>query len=332
MKTIKNTVSKQQQGFSLIEMMLAMLIGIMIMGGIMSVYSNTRDLQRTSEDQINLVTDARFALETIGYDLRHAGVFGGTNVTDLIACRQGDASCPSALPAATGDCESEWYIDISQSIFGGNNTVPTGYGCILNHEPNTDVLVVRYADSNEVDTANLVPGTAYVRSNYLAGQLFLGTAQPVIPDDEGTLTANHQLYSRAYYISDFTNTPGDGQPALRRVDLINGPQVQDQLILPGATNLQVQYGEDLDSDGSIDEFVNADAVTDFNKVYAVRLWVMIKSERKEQGLDTNSGDINIAGTTVSRPNDGYRRLLVSSVIKMRNMVKVDELAAAGSTK
>jgi len=332
MMNIRNTMNKQQQGFSLIEMMLAMLIGIIIMGGIMSVYSNTRDLQRSSEDQINLVTDARFALETIGYDLRHTGVFGGTNVTDLITCRKGDTSCPSALPAATGDCASQWYIDISQSIFGGNDVVPPGYSCISNHEPNTDVLVVRYADSNEVDTADLVSGTAYVRSNYLAGQLFVGTAQPVIPDDAGTLTANHQLYSRAYYISNYTNTPGDGQPALRRVDLINGPQVQDQLILPGATNLQVQYGEDLNSDGSVDAFVNADAVTDFSKVYAVRLWVMIKTEREEHGLDTGDADIDIAGTTVLRPDDGFRRLLVSSVIKMRNMVKVDELAAAGSTK
>ncbi len=325
-----NKMNKLQQGFSLIEMMLAMLIGIIIMGGILTVYGNTRDLQRSSEDQVNLVTDARFAMETIGYDLRHAGVFGGTNVTDLITCRTGDASCPSALPAATGDCQAMWYTDISQPIFGSNNTVPPGYTCIADYEPNTDVLVVRYADSNPVETASLVSGTTYVRSNYQGGWVFVGTAQPVIPDDSGNLTANHQLYSRAYYISNFTNTPGDGQPALRRVDLINGPQIQDQLILPGATNLQIQYGEDLDGNGSIDEFNNADAVTDFSKVYAVRLWVLIKTEREEQGLDT-AKTYTIAGTTVNTPNDGHRRLLVSSVIKMRNMVKVDELAAAGST-
>ena len=324
------TMNQPQQGFSLVEMMLAMLIGIIIMGGILSVYTNTRDQQRSSEDQVNLVTDARFALETIGYDLRHAGVFGGTNLTDLISCRKGDASCPAALPAATGDCSAEWYVDIAQPVFGGENVVPPGYTCITNHEASTDVLVVRYADSNPVDTASLVSGTTYVRSNYLAGQLFVGTAQPVIPDDGGSLTANHQLYSRAYYISNYTNTPGDGLSALRRVDLINGPQIQDQLILPGATNLQIQYGEDLDDDGSIDEFVNADAVSDFAKVYAVRLWVLIKSEHEEKGLNT-ARTYTIAGNTVNTPNDGFRRLLVSSVIKMRNMVKVDELAAAGSS-
>ena len=188
--------------------------------------------------------------------------------------------------------------------------------------------MVRYADSNPVETADLVSGTAYVRSNYLAGQLFTGTAEPVIPG-RPELTTNHQLYSRAYYISDYSITPGDGLPSLRRVELMNGPQVQDQLILPGATNLQVQYGEDMDEDGAIDKFVNADAVTDFAKVYAVRLWVLIKTERDEEGLDTGR-TYTIAGTSITTPNDGYRRLLISSVVKMRNMVKVDELAAAGS--
>ncbi len=329
MMTIQNNTIKQQSGFSLVEMMLAMLIGIIIMGGILSVYTNTRDLQRSSEDQVNLVTDARFALETIGYDLRHAGVFGGTNVPTLVECRMGDAGCTAAMPLATGDCFNEWYIDIERPVFGGEGVVPGGYTCVLNHQANTDVLVVRYADSNPVLTADLVSGTAYVRSNYLSGQLFMGTAQPVIPDDDGSMTANHRLYSRAYYISNFTNTPGDGLTSLRRVDLINGPQVQDQLILPGATNLQVQYGEDLDDDGSIDSFVNADAVTDFTKVYAVRLWVLIKTEREEKELNT-ARTYTVAGNSISVPNDGYRRLLISSVIKMRNMIKVDEQAAAGS--
>jgi type IV pilus assembly protein PilW len=317
-----------QGGFSLVEMMIAMLIGIIILGGIMTMYTNTRDAQRSSEDQIGLVSDARFALETIGYDLRHTGVFGGNNLPTTIECRNG-GPCPTALPAVTGDCSAGWAVDIESSIFGGNNVVPPGYTCILNAQPNTDVLVVRYADSNPVVTTSLVNGTIYVRSNYQAGQVFAGTAQPVIPDDTGALTNNHQLYSRAYYIGDFTNTPGDGIPSLRRVDLVNGPAVQDQLILPNVENFQVQYGEDLDSNGTVDQFVNADAVTDFSKVYAARLWVLVRTDRTEKDLNT-SANYTIAGQNIAIPDDDYRRLLVSSVIKMRNMVRVDELDAAGS--
>lgn len=35
-----------QRGFSLVEMMIAMMIGIIILGGIMTMYTNTRDAQR----------------------------------------------------------------------------------------------------------------------------------------------------------------------------------------------------------------------------------------------------------------------------------------------
>lgn len=118
-----------QRGFSLVEMMVAMLIGIIILGGIMTMYTNTRDAQRSSEDQIGLVSDARFALETIGYDLRHAGVFGGTNLPTTIECRTG-GPCPAALPAVTGDCSAGWAVDLESPIFGGNNVVPPGYTCI----------------------------------------------------------------------------------------------------------------------------------------------------------------------------------------------------------
>ena len=119
MMTIQRNTIRQQRGFSLVEMLLAMLIGIIIMGGILSVYTNTRDQQRSSEDQVNLVTDARFALETMGYDVRHAGVYGGTNEPGLVYCRLGDPSCPAAMPAAAGDCYNQWYINIQEPIFGG---------------------------------------------------------------------------------------------------------------------------------------------------------------------------------------------------------------------
>ncbi len=126
MMNIKNTKGIQQRGFSLVEMMLAMLIGIIIMGGILSVYTNTRDLQRSSEDQVNLVTDARFVLETIGYDIRHAGVLGGnTNEAGLIDCSMGDTSCPAAMPLAVGDCRAVRYITTQRPVFGGETSAPS---------------------------------------------------------------------------------------------------------------------------------------------------------------------------------------------------------------
>ena len=99
---------KRSSGFSLIELMLAMLIGLIIMGGVMQLYVTTRDTQRGSEDQLALLGDARFAIESIAYDLRHAGVWGRHNNSQLIACHSNPASlsCPGGaeMPLATADC------------------------------------------------------------------------------------------------------------------------------------------------------------------------------------------------------------------------------------
>jgi len=328
MMTINNNIFKQQQGFSLVEMMLAMLIGIIILGGILSVYNNTRDVQRVSEEQIHLVSDARFAIETIAYDLRHAGVFGGTNLPTTIKCYKGDPTCATPLVTSASDCQTRWYIDITVPIFASEATNPYSTCPITSHLANTDVMVVRFADSNPIAAVNLTAGTAYVRSNYQAGALFIGTTPPVIPDDTNALTSNHLLVSRAYYVSDFTDTAGDGLPSLRRVDLVAGPAIQDQLILPGVENMQIQFGVDTDKDLSVDQYVNADKVTDWTKVYSARVWVLVRSQRVDKTVDT-SQTFTIAGNSVAFGNDGYRRLLMSSVINLRNMIRVDELSVGG---
>jgi Tfp pilus assembly protein PilW len=333
----------RETGFSLVEMMLAMLIGMIIMGGILSIYSNTRETQRSSSDQLQLVADARFAIDTIAYDLRHAGMYGGTNLPTTIKCYKDDAQCTAALAVAVNDCYARWYIDIVNPVFGGEDAVPASYGCIANHQANTDVLVVHYADSNPIVTNNLASSTAYVRSNYQGGELFIGTTPPSIPGDDGLnpavdsptqLTHNHLLYSRAYYVSNFTDTAGDGRPSLRRADLVpgtTGPAVEDQLILPGVEDLQVQYGVDTDDDTWVDQYVNADAVTKWSSVYSAKIWVLVRAEHKENGLDTKQSfalggkdSVDLGGP------DGYRRLLVSSVVRLRNMQRLDEQAAPGS--
>ena len=327
---------RYNSGFSLIEMMLAMLIGIIIIGGIMATYVNTRDAQRVSEDQIQMVSDARFAIDTIAYDLRHAGIFGSTNLPSTIKCHKGDPECDNSLATDTAinDCGAQWYVNLTVPIFGGENMNPYATCPIASYLAGTDVLVLRYADSNPIAIANLVDDVVYVRSNYKGGELFVGsgTTIPTVPAEANVPTNNHLLISRAYYVSAFTDKAGDGYPSLRRVDLVKGPEIQDQLILPGVEQLQIQYGIDTNKDKTVDQYVNADQVPNWNKVYAARVWVLVRSKRADKEVNTDQ-TFNIAGETVPYAysgNTGIRRLLVSSVVSLRNMTRVDEAKAAGS--
>jgi type IV pilus assembly protein PilW len=325
-------------GFSLIELMLAMLIGIIILGGVMSLYLTTRDTQRSSEDQLALLGDARFAIETISFDLRHTGIWGETNEWKMIAChKDSELVCADAMPAATADCATSEYINFMAPLSGSDGVNPFGSTCATkSYKAGTDVLGVRYADSARIPTASLAANVAYVRSNIMNGQVFFGSTVPTAMlykwNDDST-THNHVLVSRAYYVSTYTNTSGDGLPSLHRVSLAAGPVMNDELILPGVENFQIEFGIDTTGDMQVNTYVNASNVPNWSdgSVQAVKIWVLVRSRRVDRDNISSAQTFTIASDTpVTYPNDGYRRMLVSSVVKLRNMSRVD-LQSAGGT-
>lgn len=340
------------QGFSLIEMMLAMLIGAIILAGIFTVFANTREAQRTMEQHLIMVSDTRFSIELLTYDLRHASIYGGTNLATLVECRAEDTSCSATAPA--NDCATGWAHDLDLPLYSPLDDAEVATyvtnGCpITSHVPGTDVIIIRYADSNPVDAADLEAGNTYIRSNYKAGRLFVGATEPAFSGDTlDSFTNNHRLVTRAYYISSYSDTVGDGIPSLRRLELEEGtgasadtPVLTDQVLMPGIENLQIQFGIDTNGDGEINQYSNAvnvsassvndadddvrsQAKTDWHRVKAVKIWALARAEKPEKDFDTSSASGNgyrLGGFTIPDAdlNDGYRRLLASNVIRMRNM-------------
>ena len=320
------------KGFSLVELLVAMAVGLIIVAGAFSLHSASRKTQSTNEAQMDMVADARFAIEMIAYDLRHAGMWGGTNKEGLIECKATDAACTSTstgdIPpsAMAGDCAVGWYYDILQPVFATDDSAGNPYSatCIPASErylAGTDILEIKYADSNI--PAVLRANQAYVRSNFVNGRIFIGSTQPKLnSNDSHPLTANHELHAYAYYISDHTDSVGDGIPSLRRVSLVNSPTLQNQTLISGVADLQVQFGEDIDDDLLIDRYVDPDDVIDWSDVYAVKVWLLMQSDEREIGIDTKK-TFTIAGTTADYGGqDDFRYFLVTSVVSLRNVKQI----------
>jgi len=320
---------KQSYGFSLVELLVAMVVGLIIVSGAFSLHSGTRKTQAVNEAQMDMVADARFAIEMIAYDLRHAGMWGGTNKDSLIDCKSTDSACGATSAGDTppssvaGDCAVGWYYDLSRPVFATDDTLGNPYSatCIPGTErylAGTDVLEIRYADSNV--PAGLLASQAYVRSNFIDGRIFIGAPAPVLASNESSpMTLNHELHAYAYYVSDFSDAVGDGIPSLRRVALVNGPSLQNQTLISGVSNLQVQFGEDVNGDQAVDRYVNPDAVTDWSAVYAAKIWLLMRSDKKQIGVNTQKS-FSIAGVTNTYGGqDDYRYFMVSSVVDLRNL-------------
>jgi type IV pilus assembly protein PilW len=320
-------IYSREQGFSLVELLVAMVVGLVIVGGAFSLHSGTRKTQVKNEEQMDMVADARFAIELIAYDLRHAGMWGGTNKDSLIDCRSSHTGCVQSaagegLPnAVTGDCEAGWYYDLSEPVVGVTSNVTKYANCVSNRKSGTDMLTVRYADSNQQGV--LAKGQVYVRSNFMNGRVFVGDTQPELDAyDTDPLTQNHELHSNLYYISTYSDAVGDGIPALRRSSLVNGPAIEDQLLISGVHDLQVAFGEDVDGDQSIDRYADPSDVSDWSNVYAAKIWMVMRSDKKQTGNITTTKTFTIDGVQSTYGADGYRYFMVSTVVDLRNLRQI----------
>ena len=315
----------------MVELLVAMVVGLIIIGGAFSLHTKARDTQMTNEMQMDMVADARFALEMISYDLRHAGMWGGTNRANLIECKSTDPACtptssndtPPTPGLATNDCAAGWYYDLTNPVFAFDNSVVNPYSgsCIPASEgqvDKTDILLVRYADSNL--PLALRANQVYIRSNNINGRVFVGATPPVLSAyDTSAVTNNHELRAYAYYVSDHTDAPGDGIPSLRRVALVNGPTLQNQTLISGVEDFQVRFGVMPAGATGIVRYVDPDEVSDWSEVYSARVWLLMRSDEKQIGMDTTKS-FSIAGAPAATygGQDDYRYFLVSTVVNLRN--------------
>jgi prepilin-type N-terminal cleavage/methylation domain-containing protein len=306
----------RQRGFNLVELMIALVIGAFLIGGALTVFVQGSQTQRVGQGLSRLQENTRFALGTLVPDVRLAGLWGRTHVTATIDGRKGAVTQLAAL--ASGDCAARWYIDLNNFVEAYNDDNPWDATCLDDDDyvAETDVLVVRHAST--VTSGATEAGRIYVRSDNSHGELFEG---PTVPTAGYASTVeNRDLVTHAYYIRPWSFVDGDGIPSLRRLVLTDGgsdPALIDEVVVEGIEDLQVQFGVDSNEDGSVDMYLDPDSAQ-FNvgELRAVRIWLLARAESVEQDF-TDDATYAYATKTYT-PNDGFRRLLVSTTVLLRN--------------
>lgn len=311
-----------QRGVSLVELMVSITVGMILVSGMLAMFIGALGDRNANANVSRLQESARYAVDVLTEDLRLSGYWGLNSNPRLVRKRKGDTVNGELTVLATNDCSAKWYIDLHRPIDGLSNTsAPYDASCLpasLAYRAGTDVLVVRHVDSTPVATAGLQAATVYVRSDFDDSELFIGTTAP------GGFSAgatNYALQATAYFVSNFTTTPGDGLPALKRAILSAGPAIVSRnpqdIVLPGVESLQLQFGIDANDDGNINKYVSADEIApDWELVRAVRIWLLMRAEDAERNY-TNTTVYALPDGNFT-PNDGFRRLLVSRTVQIRN--------------
>jgi type IV pilus assembly protein PilW len=320
-------------GVTLIELMVALAVGSFLMIGAITVFMQGRTTFRVTESVSRMQENARFALDALEPDIRMAHYWGLTSRTNQIQGRATPAQPVPAGLAVGADCGQNWTINLANEVDGTNNAynwVCAPFGGAA--QANADTLIVRRVSEDPVIP---LAGVMQVQSaRFQDGQLFVGNAVPA--GFAAGASQTHRLTVNGYYVSPTSSlsTPGNQVPSLRVKTLIGGalgPRIQDQEVLPGVEDLQVQFGVDLGPEGAatrgaVDRFVNpGDPVIDplnpaFDpdaEILAVRLWLRIRAEQIENGF-TDTANYVYADRNVAAPNDSFRRMVVSKTIYLRN--------------
>lgn len=313
----------RHRGMTLVEMMVAMAIGTILIGGAITVYIESRSSFRTADSLARLQENVRFALDSLEPDIQLARYWGRTNVPALINTAGIVVSCTGAtnLEATTFAMRVNAPVEARDDNYDldctGNNP-----------RADTDVLVLRHAGARDT-SAELTVGRVQVESNINGGDLF---DDAVLPGRENGVVRD--VVVNAYYIGE--STFDANVPALRRLTLVDGGasgRLDDQEVIPGVENLQVQFGLDTTGNRQVDRYVDGDhplaAPGAAARVIAVRLWLLVRSETDEtgQGFRDNRvyqpADADLApiqpGVTDGYP-DTFRRVAVSKTIFLRNSV------------
>jgi len=323
MSNYLNTI-RAQRGFSLVELMVAMLVGLFVIGGALTVQQRSRATHQVNEVLARMQEKARFAYDVLEADVRTAGFWGQSNDTSLVQnWANDDAAAPTPF-LVTGDCRKNWAVDLGEVVNATNTGVPVPACPTTAAVAGTDYLEMRHASDAVIAPASLQAGRIYVQSDLEHSRLFTGTA---LPGGFGPASTTHNLVTHGYYVGPstmvFDNT-GTAVPALRRLTLVDGgatPAIEDQEIIAGIDDFQVQLGLDTDGDGSVNGYVNPDvaggATIDPAQILAVRTWLLVRAEQPESGFEDDVTYV-YADRAAFTPADGFRRLLISKTTLIRN--------------
>jgi len=317
--------NKHAKGVTLVELMIAIVISSILVLGIAEIFRTNSRSYKTQDDAARMQESGRFSFNMLMQDLRRVGYYGGNADTVNITGTSGIVT-----PANTCPTDTTWGRMLERRIIGLNDT-NAGYACIPDADYSQgDIVVMRYTQGANVTATTMASNadTLYIRSSMFEGRLFKGSTEAngtnSVAETPNTVQA---LSSNAYYIGTTTRTCNTNNAipitALYREVLSGaGVPIQEE-IASSMEQLQVQYGIDSSGDFAVNQYFNANSLSNditvtpnWNQVISVRFWVLARAECPTLGY-TNTNTY-VMGDQNYTPNDNFKRQLYSSTVSLRN--------------
>jgi type IV pilus assembly protein PilW len=335
---MKKINSKYQQGFSLLEVFVALAIGLVIFAGVLSVFVGMRTTTTETSNYGELQENGRFAVSLLTGDLLRQDLWGDyTGTFDLASI--------SPVPVAPGnDCNGGGVnngsfplaIGTFRTLWGQTITAAglDPLGCFPSAADTKTKVGSDVVQFKRVLAAPFAAVTAGESHYYLTANTNSGT---VLTNLIATTVANArswQYQHHVYYVRE-EKQGSDYVPVLMQGRLVNY-NMKFEPIIDGIEMIRFMYGVDLDDDGIVDAFISAGNMTDAlwdhkggtdnvnntnkslsTRILAVKVYVLARNVLPDNKY-TDTKTYQLGDVLVPAQNDHYRRLLFSSTITLHN--------------
>ena len=338
------------RGFTLTELMISLTIGLFVLGGMLSFFSNSSNAYAELKKSAEHTGNGSMAMWMLSQDINHAGYYGEFyNLPPAGALPDPCAVAPAAI-----------YTALAFPIQGYDAPAISPLTCLsdANLVPGTDILVVRYAEFVSLAAANVpVTGEVYLQASTLGAEVQIGAGGTAVGTTkkangspatlfkkDGISAADiRKLAVHIYFVAP-CSVPADGTetctgpaddggrpiPTLKRLELTSIGGVTGWVIAPvvdGIRNLQIDYGidnapavrdpaTDQFGDGAPDVYVTAPAVADWTNVVSVRInFIAVSTQLTSRYVDTKTYNLGLAGP-VGPFNDAFKKHMFAGTARL----------------
>jgi type IV pilus assembly protein PilW len=325
---VKRLTVFNSAGFGLIELMVALVLGLVILLGVTQIATQNSATRNEIERTASQIQNATFALSVIENDIANAGFWG----------ERGEVT-PGTTPPICPVDNTRLEESMGYPIQGGRGVVD----CDFNTGPDTitakaatDYLALRRASSCVLGSTGCEPaqtGAGLGNNFHLQVHACFIQSSPDKPADSYLIATDvstsvlrflerdcvtpapiYRFINRIYYLND--------DDELMRAEL-EGNKYKEQELVENVELMRFEYGLDGDRDGQIDNF--ASSVSDPNDpvwgdVAMVRVGLIVRNSQPTSGY-SDERIYNFAGQNYTVPSDlkGFRRQLYIRTIGTPNI-------------
>ena len=349
-------MKRLNSGFSLVEIMIGVTLGIILSIAILSVYMAQKNIYKTTVSQAAIQNAESAISQLVVPVVRAAGFCGCTSIVKATSNLNAGGPPPlgtlgttatmvmgygSSLGspmtitqgnAANSSTAANWSPNLDASLLGkvqATSDVLIVLGPVPGSQPAT--VTANTTSSNSVSLQNAtglssgqfaaisdcskatvfaITSLAGTTATHTSGSGSLINANSVFPVNYPIGAQVIGLAQTAFFVAYDVS----GQSSLMRATLNTGGTWTVQPLIPGVDTMKVLYG--IGSGGALTQYVSANAVTNWDQVYAIRIGFLIEGQT---GSETSSQtQFSVIGTTVNVPSDKRLRHAFEITITLRN--------------